>query len=322
MKNILLTGSTGFVGRQILLRLVADDFQIQASLRNDNADLPGAVNCHQVGGLLPDTKWQAALTGVDCVIHAAARVHVMNDDAPNSLAAFREVNVTGTLNLAKQAAQEGVNRFIFISSIKVNGECTPQGVAFKPADQAEPMDSYGASKLEAENALMSIGAETGMEIVIIRPPLVYGSGVKGNFLSLLKLARTSLPLPLGAVNNKRSMVYVGNLVDLIVTCIEHPNAANQLFLASDCHDISTTQLLSCIRALMNKPKMLVPVPVFLFRLLGSFTGKRAIIDRLFGSLQVDSRNTRELLGWTPPYTVEQGLTDTVSGFLEIGKQGK
>jgi len=322
MKNILLTGSTGFVGRQVLLRLVADNFQVQASIRNNNAGLPGAVNRHQVGDLLPNTNWQAALKGVDCVIHAAARVHVMNDQAPDSLAAFREVNVSGTLNLARQAAQEGVKRFIFISSIKVNGEGTPQGVAFKPADQAAPMDSYGASKLEAENALMSIGTETGMEIVIIRPPLVYGSGVKGNFLSLLKLAGTSLPLPLGAVNNNRSMVYLGNLVDLIVTCIGHPNAANQLFLASDCHDISTTQLLSRIRALMNKPKLLVPVPAFLFRLLGTVTGKRAIVDRLFGSLQVDSRNTKELLGWTPPYTVEQGLTDTVSSFLKTGKQDK
>lgn len=231
----------------------------------------------------------------------------MDDPSADPLTEFRRVNVEGTLNLARQAAAAGVQRFIFISSIKVNGEETAPGDAFTASDVPAPQDPYGLSKFEAEEGLRSLAQQTGMEVVIIRPPLVYGPSVKGNFASMIKLVQKGLPLPLGAIHNKRSLVGIDNLVDLIIRCIDHPAAANQTFLASDGVDLSTTELLRSVVKAMGKPSRLVPVPASLLQTGAGLLGKKAMAQRLLGSLQVDISKTREVLGWEPPYTVEEGL---------------
>jgi len=231
----------------------------------------------------------------------------MNDAVPDPLAEYRKVNVEGTLNLARQAAKAGVSRFVYISSIKVNGEQTASGKPFTPDDEPAPEDSYGVSKLEAETGLHEIASETGMEVVIIRPPLVYGPGVKGNFASMIKLVDKGLPLPLGAIHNKRSLVALDNLVDLITTCIDHPAAANQVFLAGDGQDVSTTELLRGVGRAMGKPARLIPVPAGMLMFGAGLLGKKAVGQRLLGSLQVDISKARNLLGWEPPLSVEEGL---------------
>jgi nucleoside-diphosphate-sugar epimerase len=231
----------------------------------------------------------------------------MDDREGEPLKAFREVNVVGTLNLARQAAAAGVKRFIFISSIKVNGEQTPLGQLFFSHDVPSPEDFYGISKHEAEQGLRELAAETGMEVVIIRPPLVYGPDVKGNFANMIKLVGKGLPLPLGAVHNKRSLVALDNLVDLIITCIDHPGAANETFLVSDGEDLSTTQLLQGVAEAMGKPSRLIPVPAGLLKFGATLLGKKALAQRLLGSLQVDISHTQKCLNWTPPLTVKQGL---------------
>jgi nucleoside-diphosphate-sugar epimerase len=241
------------------------------------------------------------------VIHAAARAHIMKDEVADPLAEYRRVNVDGTLNLARQAAAAGVKRFIFISSIKVNGEQTPLGQPFTADDTPAPEDAYGISKWEAEQGLQQLATETGMEVVIIRPPLVYGPGVKGNFASMIKLVAKGLPFPLGAIHNQRSLVAVDNLVDLIITCIDHPVAANQVFLAGDGQDLSTTELLRGVAKAMGKPARLIPVPSSLLMLGATLLGKKAVAQRLLGSLQVDIAKARNLLGWEPPVSVEEGL---------------
>jgi UDP-glucose 4-epimerase len=245
---------------------------------------------------------------VNVLIHTAARVHIMNDYSDDPLAEFRAVNTLGTLNLAKQAAKAGVKRFIFVSSIKVNGESTTDKLPFKATDQSAPEDPYGISKAEAEQQLLELGKRTGMEIVIIRPPLVYGEGVKANFASLLKLVGKGFPLPFRLIkNNKRSLVSVYNLVDLIKVCIEHPNAANQIFLVSDDHDLSTAEMVALMAKVQNKRNLSLPVPVFCFELAGKLLGKKDVIDRLTGSLQLDITHTKNTLNWTPPYSVEHGF---------------
>ncbi|AEY02316.1 NAD-dependent epimerase/dehydratase [Oceanimonas sp. GK1] len=231
----------------------------------------------------------------------------MKDEVADPLAEYRKVNVEGTLNLARQAAVAGLKRFIFISSIKVNGEQTLLGKPFTADDAAAPEDAYGMSKWEAEQGLRQLAAETGMEVVIIRPPLVYGPGVKGNFASMIKLVEKGLPLPLGAIHNRRSLVALDNLVDLIITCIDHPGAANQVFLAGDGEDVSTTELLRGVANAAGKPCRLLPVPAGLLQLGATALGKKAVAQRLLGSLQVDISKARNLLGWTPPLSVEQGL---------------
>ncbi len=316
--NILLTGATGFVGSVLLSELTKlPDFRIVAAVRSavSNTSDDAVV----VGNIDGTTDYSSALNGVDVVVHAAARAHIMRDEVADPLAEYRKVNVEGTLSLAKQAIAAGVKRFVYISSIKVNGESTTRLPAFIEADAAKPEDPYGVSKYEAEEGLRLLAQETGLEVVIIRPPLVYGPGVKANFLSLLKLSATGLPLPFGAVNNKRSMVYVGNLVDLIVRCIDHPAAANETFLVSDGEDVSLRNLVTYIRLCLGRSPRLLPVPVGLFKLAGALTGKRGMVDRLVGDLQVDSSKVRTLLGWVPPYTVEQGIAATVADFMSKDK---
>ena len=312
---ILVTGATGFVGGALVRRLAADPActGVVAAVRRKAESRPEGVRQVQVGDLLPTTDWGLALECVDAVVHCAARVHVMQDDATDPLLAYREVNLKGTLNLASQAAQAGVGRFVFVSSIKVNGEATRPGQAFTADDVPAPLDPYGVSKLEAEHGLREIQEQTGMEVVIVRPPLVYGPGVKANFASMMRWVARRMPLPLGSIHNARSMVALDNLVDLMVTCLNHPAAAGQTFLVSDGQDVSTTELLRRTAKAMGKNVLLLPVPTSVLEWGAAMMGKRAVAQRLCGSLRVDITKTRHLLGWTPPLTLDQGLKKAVEG---------
>ena len=315
--TVLLTGTTGFVGHAVLARLaVKSGFDLVAVSRRQAYGLPVGVLRAQIADISAVTSWQSTLNGVQVVIHTAARVHVMHDTSSDPLSEFRKVNVDGTLNLARQAAAAGVRRFIFISSIKVNGEGTAVGAPYYAHAQSAPADPYGISKMEAEQGLRALAEETGMEVVIIRPVLVYGPGVKANFLSMMRWLHKGVPLPFGAIHNRRSLVALDNLVDLTVTCIDHPAAANQTFLVSDGEDLSTTELLRRMGVALGKPACLLPVPGRLFEVGAAMLGKQALAQRLCGSLQVDISKTRELLNWTPPVTVDQALRKTAEHFLQ------
>tara|TARA_Y100000310_G_scaffold10215_1_gene10940 strand:+ start:10648 stop:11574 length:927 start_codon:yes stop_codon:yes gene_type:complete len=302
--RLLITGYSGFVGSHFLNSL--DSLENVNLLGRSN---PTVCNKYLKANIDATTDYTKVIDQVDVVIHIAARVHVMNDAAADPLEAFREVNTLGTLNLAKQAVKAGVKRFIFVSSIKVNGESTSVSKPFCVSDKPKPEDPYGVSKAEAEMQLMALGKETDMEIVIIRPPLVYGEGVKANFASLMKLVGKGLPLPFRSIcNNERSLVSVYNLVDLIKVCIDHPKAANQVFLASDDHDLSTAEMVALMAKVQGKPNLALPVPVWCFKLTGKVLGKQDVIDKLTGSLQLDITHTKNTLNWSPPYSVEHGFT--------------
>lgn len=305
------------MGGALVRRLAADSAceEVVAAVRRKVEALPDGVRQVQVGDLLPTTDWGLALQDVDAVVHCAARVHVMQDDATAPLLAYCEVNVNGTLNLASQAAQAGVRRFVFVSSIKVNGEFTEVGEPFTADDLPAPEDPYGVSKHEAERLLRQIAAETGMEVVIIRPPLVYGPGVKANFESMMRWLARGVPLPLAAVTqSRRSLVAVDNLVDLIVTCLNHPAAANQTFLVSDGEDLSTADLLRRMGVALGQPARLFYVPTALLKLGATVVSRPGIYQRLCGSLQLDIAKTRQLLDWTPPVSVDEGLRRAAEGF--------
>ena len=312
---ILVTGATGFVGSALVARLAHDGIETRVCIRRDDASIATGVHIMNVSDLTGDVNWSQVLAGIRVVVHAAARVHVMEDTATNPLVEFRRINVQGTLNLARYAAAIGVQRFVFISSIKVNGESTMLGLPFSANDFPAPLDSYGVSKLEAEQGLRKIAAETGMEVSIIRPPLVYGPKVKANFQAMMRWLVRGVPLPLGAIHNRRSMVALDNLVDLIVICIGHPAAANQMFLVSDGEDLSTTELLQRLGRALGKPARLIPVPTMLLKAGAALVGKPAIAQRLCESLQVDISKTRQLLGWIPPLSVDEGLKKTAEGYL-------
>lgn len=312
--NILVTGSTGFLGKPLINELSRAEFKVFPVIREA---LKPSLNDNTVviSGIDSKTNWQNHLVNKDVVIHCAARVHVMNDAVSDPLDAFRDVNVLGTMNLANAAAKAGVKRFIFISSIKVNGESTTDLPAYVSSDNPSPEDPYGISKAEAEEQLLDLGKKTGMEIVIIRPPLVYGPGVKANFAAICKLTSKGLPLPFASlVTNKRSMVYVGNLISLIIECVTNKNAANKVFLVSDNDDLSLAYFIKRLSHAMGKKALLLPCPKFLFELAGKLTGKSAVVDRLVGSLQVDITDTCKTLNWTPPYTVGDGFKETVKDF--------
>ena len=306
---ILITGATGFVGKALVQRLLADDEsrRLVVAVRRSGQRWPEQVLPIVTGDLHPSTDWSIALEGVAVVVHSAARVHVMHDTEADPLAAFRAVNVEGTLNLARQAAAAGVKRFVFVSSVKINGESTQLGRAFTEVDLPNPQDAYGQSKHEAEQGLRQLSADTGMKVAIIRPPLVYGPGVKANFASLMRAVQRGWPLPLGAVHNQRSLVALDNLVDFIVTCITHPQAANQTFLVSDGQDLSTTELVRGMAQAAGVPARLLPVPVWALQAGASLLGKGDAVQRLCGNLQVDISKARNLLGWVPPVSVEEGL---------------
>ena len=273
-----------------------------------------------VGNLAASTDWRSALAGCDAVVHLAARVHVMDDTAHNPLALYRATNTDATLNLARQAADAGVKRFVFISTIKVNGE--GRDAAYRETDAAAPGDAYAMCKWEAEQGLQRIAAETGLEVVILRPPLVYGPGVKANFLRLMQMVQRGWPLPLGAIRNRRSLLYLGNFVDAIRLCVEHPDAAGQTFLLDDGAPVSTPDLIRALARAMGRPARLPAVPVGVLELAGALLGKRAAVARLTGSLFVDSSAIRSRLGWTPPYTLQQGLDATVSDWQRSLKDGR
>lgn len=312
--GILITGASGFVGGALCRDLLRDPSRIVTEVSRGSR-LYASARHHAIRRLDQSTDWRGAFEAVKVVIHCAARVHVMRDDPAWALSEFRRVNVAGTEMLVKAAAQAGVKRFIFLSSVKAQGEHSLPGQPFRETDSPAPADPYGLSKLEAEAAVRSVASAEGMEFVIIRSPLVYGPGVKANFLSMMKWLDRGVPLPLGAIYNRRSMIALENLVDLIVTCIDHPAAANQVFLVSDGEDLSTTELLQRMGQALGKPVRLLPFPVSLIKASAALVGKREVAQRLCGSLQVDISKTRDLLGWEPPVSVDEAVRRTAEDFL-------
>ncbi|MHB1085899.1 MAG: UDP-glucose 4-epimerase family protein [Thiobacillus sp.] len=304
--KVLVTGATGFVGRALCEHLTVSGYGVIPAVRRATG-LPGEM---PVGALDASTDWHAALAGCDAVVHLAARVHVMDDTTQDPLALYRAINTGATLNLARQAAQAGVKRLVFISTIKVNGE--GGDAPYRETDVPAPGDAYAISKWEAEQGLQQIARETGLEVVILRPPLVYGPGVKANFLRLIRTIERGWPLPLGAIHNQRSLLYLGNFVDAIRLCVEHPDAAGQTFLLDDGHPVSTPQLIRALAHAMDRPARLLAVPVGILEKVGMLLGKRAAVARLTGSLFVDGSAIRTRLGWKPPFSMEAGLAATVA----------
>lgn len=318
--KIIITGITGFVGRALVQSLANNQKYTVIGLSRSDTDLP--VECVNIGDLTPTTNYKKILCGVDVVIHLAARVHQMHEASKKLLVNYMYANCATTLNLAKQAASAGVKRFIFLSSIKVSGEFTYPNKPFQLKDTIDlnsPLikkkDPYAVSKLECERGLKAISDKSEMGIVIIRPPLVYGKGVGGNFSTLLKLTKTRFPLPLGGISNKRSLVFVKNLVSLIIHVIDHPNAIGQIFLVSDDRDVSTTELIEIIYAESGKKAKLLKIPHILFKFLLYLIGREGVYNRLFGNLQVDVSYTKEKLEWTPPYSLEDGIYEAIKGDL-------
>ncbi len=315
--QVLVTGANGFIGRKLCVSLEEHGYAIRAAVREPSSatGLSKAVDVVTVGAIGTETDWSQALRGVETVVHLAARVHVLREKARNPLAEFRLVNVAGTERLARMAASAGVRRLVYVSSIKVNGEHTHE-LPFTEADTPEPQDAYGLSKWEAEQALLKIAAETGLEVVIVRPPLVYGPGAGGNFLRMMDWVNRGFPLPLGSIRNLRSLIYLGNLVDALVVCVTHPRAAGNIFLVSDGEDVSTPELIRRLAQAMGRRPRLVSFPPALLRLAGLLTGKSAEVERLLGSLRVDSSKIRRELQWTPPFSMTQGLRETAVWYSE------
>jgi len=314
--RVLITGATGFVGSALVKALDNDVRYVPLSVVRSKAQgCESSAGTFYISDLSSTTDWRDGLKDCAVVVHTAARVHVMNEVASDALAEFRKVNVAGTLRLARQAAEAGVRRFVFISSVKVNGESTDSGRPFTAEDLPAPSDPYGVSKQEAEEALRVVSAETGMEVVIIRPTLVYGPGVKANFRSMMGWIKKGVPLPFGAIHNKRSLVAIDNLVSLITVCLSHPKAAGEVFLASDGVDLSTTELLRKTAAALGVKSRLIPVPARLLIACAIITGRRSLSQRLCGSLQVDPQKTQSVLGWSPPVSVDDALNRTAEEFL-------
>nr|WP_321404177.1 SDR family oxidoreductase [uncultured Desulfobacter sp.] len=315
--NILITGVTGFVGSALADSLALNSqFQIRGTSRQKYGLRPDSLEIQRVGELGPDTEWKWATAGIDVVIHTAARVHVMNERAKNPLADFMKVNVLGTRALALKAVEAGVRRFVFISSVKVNGEATPIGRPFREDMHPVPEGPYAVSKHEAEKVLFDIGIKSGMEIVVIRPPLIYGPGVKANFATMMNWLAKGIPLPLGAIHNRRSFVAIDNLIDLITTCIDHPKAANQVFFAGDGEDLSTTELLIRLSKSLNRPVCLIPVSEKILKTGFKMIGREDMSRRLCSSLQIDLNKVSNLIGWHPTVNSRDALKKTMCSFME------
>ena len=319
--KVLITGANGFIGRSLCASLNKKDYYVCACVRNHINDIIGVDEYVEVGNIGPETDWSQALTEVDIIIHLAARVHIMHEVASNSLESFRKINVAGTERLAQMAVRTGVKRFIFISSVKVNGEGALR--PYTENDIPEPKDAYGISKYEAENILMNIAAETGLKVVILRTPLVYGPGVKANVKNLIKIAGSRLPLPFKGINNRRSFLYIGNLLDAIMTCAKHAKAAGQTFMVSDGQDISTPDLVRMIADVMeikgdshknfSSHLRLFYLNPGILKALCKVAGKSEELNKVIGTLAVDSSKIRDLLGWSPLFTLEEGIKQTIKG---------
>jgi nucleoside-diphosphate-sugar epimerase len=320
MPRVLITGATGFIGKSLCERALLEGWQVRGIIRcNENAAfLPPGIDTMEIKSIDQYTDWTKALVGMDTIVHLAARVHVIHDTAANPLAAFREVNVIGTERFTRMAVAAGVKRLIYISSIKVNGEESIN--PYTELDSPNPQDAYAVSKWEAEQILRKIASETSLESVILRPPLVYGPGVKANFLQLIRIVNRGIPLPLSGINNSRSLIYLGNLIDAIISCINRPEAAGQTYLVSDGIDVSTPELIRRVAMALGKTARLLPCPTNMMRLAGKLIGKSAEMERLLGSLTIDPSKIRRDLGWRAPYTMDHGLRETAVWFLKTGSE--
>jgi len=310
VNSIAVTGANGFVGQALCAEALVREVAVRGIVRSTFSLLPN-VNNIVVDNIDSMTDWGGGLKGCDVVVHLAARVHVMRDTSDDSLAEFRQVNVACTEHLARSAVAAGVKRFVYVSSIKVNGEETQSGQSYSEQSIPAPQDPYGVSKWEAEQVLHQVAKETGLEVVIVRPPLVYGPDVKGNFAQMISVVAKGLPLPFASVNNKRSLIYVKNLVDALILCATHPAAAGNTYLVSDGEDVSTSDLLRKLAVAMGKKPRLFSCPVVILELAARVFGKSDQVGRLLGSLQVDSSKIRRELGWMPPFSMDDGLKATV-----------
>lgn len=314
MKKVLITGVTGFIGQRLAVILFESGFEVSGTTRKSTAN----SNYIIVENIDSSAHWNHCLKGIDCVVHLAARVHEMNDTSSDPLKEFRTVNSEGTIHLANACVEAGVKRLIYLSSIKVNGECTIDH-PISELDKTDPKDFYALSKFEAEVALLGISKKSDLEVVILRPPLVYGAGVKANFHNMMKWLNKEIPLPFGAIYNKRSLIYLDNLIDLIVTCIKHPNAVNEIFLVSDGEDLSTPELLNRVSLALGKKSWLLPVNQKILEYFLMLIGKEKLAQRLCGSFQIDISKAKNLLNWTPPITVDEGLRKVAEHYLESQK---
>ena len=316
MHKVLVTGASGFIGRALCSRLLAEGWRVRGTVRSNNqfTRLPDGVETIKIDSVGLETDWSGALEGIDIVIHLSARVHVMKDSTADSLAEYRQVNVAGTEGLARGAATKGVHRLVFMSSIKVNGEGRP--LPYTETDIPSPSDPYSASKWEAEQILNEIAADTGLEVAILRSPLVYGPGVRANFLKLMKVVQRGIPLPLGKVNNRRSLIYLENLADAIITCANHSKAKGQTYLVSDGEDLTTPDLIRRIASALKRPARIFAFPTFWLRLAARLLGKGAAVDRLLGTLTIDMSKIQRELEWNPPYKMNHGLRETAKWYKQ------
>jgi nucleoside-diphosphate-sugar epimerase len=321
MKKVLVTGANGFIGTMLCKKLLNENFRVHGTVRPGKAYLlPEGVEAAHIESIDGDTDWKNTLEEINMIVHLAARVHIMNDIFADASSAYRYVNVAGTDLLSRMGAASGCRRFVFISSVKVNGEERAQ--PYTERDMPMPLDPYGISKWEAEQKLHKVAKETGMELVVLRPPLVYGSGVKANFLRLIKTVDRGFPLPLASVNNIRSLIYLENLVDAIITCLVHPKAAGETFLVSDNMDLSTPELIRLMVEAMGRKARLFSFPPHMLKTIGKITGRSSEIYRLMGSLCVDSSKIKMMLGWNPPYTPEEGIRKTIEWYLKSQRKTK
>ncbi len=316
--KVLVTGANGFIGQSLCRTLFDNEHSVRGTFRSQEKFIGCSdyLECIAVGEIGPDTNWREALKGIDVIVHLAARAHIMNDAFSNSLVEYRKINTAGTERLATMAVKAGIRRIIYLSTIKVNGERT-DGRPFAETDPPSPRDNYALSKWGAEQILCKIAYETGLEIVIIRSPLVYGLGVGGNFLRLLNWVNRGIYLPFSLVHNCRSLIYLENLVSAIIVCIKHANLTKETFLVSDDENISTPELIRMIASAMKKTPILLPIPLSLLNFFGKIIGKREEIEKLTDSLSVDSSKIRNLLGWKPPFTLEEGIEETVKWYKSL-----